>query len=313
MLDFTQTIEQAEKLGFEYFTDESVDYFDFHDCVSSPFSDYIYSLSGFQVLTSTVKRNLSRENENIKREYDKTQRKGGYYIPHKETGELGEPLSAEDAEAFKQVLGNVLSSMEIAREVYLSMYVITLVSKFEAYLQNIVTEIAKHYPVTMKSGKTVSVSDILQFDEMSSLIEYLAENSSLKITEGTVTEYINGIGSKFGIPISQFKDLIYEVEYFVDIRHIQVHRNGIIDSSFHRKYRNAGDLGKPIKLDFDLLAQMSRTFRLFANLIEVMLLEKFPKIARVSVSAIFDEDGTVDDIFLKLETICLAERKSFKE
>lgn len=307
MLDLTQTIEQAQKLGYDYYADESVDYFNFQDIgFSLPFVNYIHSLSGFQVLTSTVKRNLSIGNENIKREYNKTL-EGGYQIPHKKTGKLGKPLSAELTETIRQSFGNLLGSIEMAHEVYLSMYVITLVSKFEAYLQDIVKEIAQHYPVTMKSGKMVSINDVLQFDEMSALIEFLAENSSLKITEGTASEYINGLGGKFGIPISQFKDLISEVEYFIDVRHLQVHKNGIVDHSFHRKYKSIAELGKPIKLDFELLAQMSRAFRLLANLIEIMLTEKFPEIAVVQ------SESEVDDVFIRLEGIFEGEKNAFTE
>ncbi len=306
MLDLTQTIEQAEKLGYEYFADESVDYFDFpYEGFSLPFANFIHSLAGFQVLTSTVKTSLSKANENIKYAHDNA--KEGAQFLHAEKGKLGIPLSAEHAELFKQMFGNLLGSIEIAHEVYLSMYVTTLVSKFEAYLQEIVKEIAKHYPATMKSGKMVSINDVLQFDEMPALIEFLAENSSLKITEGTASEYINGLGNKFGIPICQFKDLISEVEYFVDIRHLQVHKNGIVDHPFHRKYKNIVELGKPIKLDFDLLAQMSRAFRLLANLIEIMLTEKFPEIAVVQ------SESEVDDVFIRLERIFEGEKNAFTE
>lgn len=306
MLDLTQTIEQATNLGYDYFADETVEYFEFPDEVFSlPFANFIHSLAGFQVLTSMVKTNLAKANENIKYTIDNSEE--GAQLLHAEKGKLGVTLSAQDAELFRKMFGNMLGSIEIAHEVYLSMYVITLVSKFEAYLQDIVKEIAKHYPVTMKSGKMVSINDILQFDEMPALIEFLAGAASLKITDGTASEYINGLGNKFGIPITQFKDLISKIEYFVDIRHLQVHKNGIVDLPFHRKYKDVVELGKPIKLDFILLTQISRAFRLLVNLIEIMLTEKFPEIA------VIQSENEVDDVFIRLERIFEGEKNAFTE
>lgn len=306
MLDLTQTIEQAEKLGFGFISDESVNYFEFpNERISIPFASFIHSLAGFKVLTSLAKENLAEGKKNLKSAHDNARE--GAQLASKNKDAVGKPLSADDAEIIKLYVGNFLGSIDKAQEVYLSMYVITLVSKFEAYIQNIISEVSRYYPATMKSGKMISVNEILQFKKMSLLVEYLAENASAKSTEGTATEYLCRLGSKYGIPICQFKELISEVEYFIDIRHIQVHKNGVIDSQFHQKYSHAGNLGESINIDFDLLAHMSYVFRLTANLIEVMLAVKFPKIKQVQ------SENEVDNFFIELERVCEGEKQRFQD
>jgi len=306
MLDLTQTIEQVEKLGFSYFSDESINYFDFpNERVSAPYASFIHSLAGFKVLTSLAKENLSKGRENLQDAHDNARE--GAQLVFKKKKPTGKSLSAEDAEMIRLHIGNFLGSIDTAQEVYLSMYVITLVSKFEAYIQNIITEVSRHYPATMKSGKMISVNEVLQFKKMSLLVEYLAENASAKSTDGTATEYLCRLGGKYGIPICQLKDLISEVEYFADIRHVQVHKNGVIDSQFQHKYPNAGNLGELIKIDFELLTQMTCIFRLTANLIEVMLAKKFPKIAQV------ENENDIDNFFIELERICHGEKYRFAD
>jgi hypothetical protein len=228
----------------------------------------------------------------------------GDKIPSPQGEFIGNPLTSDEAELFNWAFNNLLNSVEKAQEMYFSMYVITLVSQFEAYIQDIVTEISRHYPETMRSNRTISFNEVLQFSEIPSLVEYLAINTSAKSTEGTATEYICRIGNKYGIAICQFKDLLREIEQFVDIRHIQVHKNGIIDSQFFSKYPNMGKVGDRYILNFTILAEMSYLFRLTVNLIEVMLVSKFPKIAIIN---------NLDDLYLEFDTICYKENSDFAE
>jgi hypothetical protein len=300
-LDTQNTIELAEKLGFSYIDDGDIQYFEFtNETISIPFASFIRTLSGLSILTSSNKTSLSRAQGNL----DKTHFSVGDKIANPHGKLVGKPLAADDAELINWALNNLLTSVEKAQEMYFSMYVITLVSKFEAYLQDIVTEISSRYPETMKSNRMISFSEVLQFKEISSLVEYLAINTSTKSTEGTATEYICRIGNKFGIPICQFKDLLHEIERLVDIRHIQVHKNGIIDSQFLSKHPDVGKVGERYVLNFSILADMSYLFRLTVNLIEVMLVSKFPKIAIIN---------NLDDLFLEFDRICERENTEFTE
>jgi hypothetical protein len=295
------TIELAEKLGFNYIDDDDIEYFEFPDeTISLPFASFIRTLSALSILTSSNKESLFKTQNAV----DKIHFSEGDKIPNPQGEFVGPPLTANDAELFNWAFNNLLTSVEKAQEMYFSMYVITLVSKFEAYIQDVVAEISKRYPETMKSNRAINFNEVLQFSEMSSLVEYLATNTSNKSTEGTATEYICRIGSKYGIAICQFKDLLSEIERFVDIRHIQVHKNGIIDSQFFAKYPDAGKIGERYLLNFSILAEMSYVFRIAVNLIEVMLVSKFPKIAIIN---------DLDDLYLEFGRICERENTEFTE
>jgi hypothetical protein len=300
-MDIQSTIELAKKLGFNYCEEDDIEYFEFPDeTISFPFANFTRTLSGLSVLTTSNRKSLTTTQNTV----DKLHFVEGDKIPNPHGEFISEPLTSEEAELFNWAFNNLLNSVEKAQQMYFSMYVITLVSQFEAYLQDMVTNISKHYPETMRSSKTISFSEVLQFNEMSSLVEYLAINTSSKSTEGTTTEYVCRIGNKYGIAICQFKDLLLEIERFVDIRHIQVHKNGIIDSQFFKKYPNAGKVGERYTLNFTVLAEMSYLFRLTVNLIEVMLVSKFPKIAIIN---------DLEDLFLEFDRICNGEISDFVE
>jgi hypothetical protein len=300
-MDMQNTIELAKKLGFIYSDDGDIEYFEFpNETISLPFASFIRTLSALSILTSSNKESLFKTQNTV----DKIHFSVGDKISNPQSKFVGPPLTADDAELFNWAFNNLLTSVEKAQEMYFSMYVITLVSKFEAYIQDMVTEISSRYPETMKSNRMISFSEVLQFNEMSSLVEYLAINTSSKSTEGTTTEYICRIGNRYGITICQFKDLLKEVERFVDVRHIQVHKNGIIDTLFFSKYPDAGKIGERYILNFSILAEMSCLFRITVNLIEVMLISKFPKIAIIN---------NLDDLYLEFDRICEKENTEFAE
>src|SRR5687768_5226387 len=159
-MQIQNTIILAEKLGFSYVDEDDVEYFEFpNETISLPFASFIRTLSGLAVLTSSNRTSLSHAQDNL----SKARFNAGDKIPNPRGEFIGDPLSADEAELFNWAFNNLQNSVGMAQEMYFSMYVITLVSKFEAYLQDMVTTISRHYPETMKGNRAVSFTEVLQF------------------------------------------------------------------------------------------------------------------------------------------------------
>ena len=280
-MDKEKIIEYAENFGFEHDKIVAIDYFIFpNEAISLHFVSFIHTLSGLTILTEQTLSSYKKSKKNLNKIHFT---EGSILLgPHGESN--GEPLTPDLAEMFNSSFKNLLSSVENTPDIFSSMFLITLVSKFEAYIQEIIEEISIRYPSTMNSSKTITFHEVLKFNEMESLIQYLASEVASNATQGLPSQYLCRIGKTFGIQISEFGDLLQEIEKYIDIRHLHVHTNGVVDQKFAKKYPKLKNIGERYTLDFKELAWISCLFRLTVNLIEVMLTSKFSKIEIVSLT-----------------------------
>lgn len=114
----------------------------------------------------------------------------------------------------------------------------SVVDNFETYLSDILFEIYSAKPETLKSEQMVKVEDVLNWSDIQDFITFWAKQKIGKLQKGSVKGFI--------AENKQIKDLNVvdisvqdDIERILQIRHLNSHRNGIVDDKF-LKYFPAG-------------------------------------------------------------------------
>lgn len=107
----------------------------------------------------------------------------------------------------------------------------SFVDNFETYLSDLLYEIYLAHPSTLKSQQTVTIEEVLNCSDLQDFIKYWSKQKLSKLQKGSVKGFI-----KDNKQISELKAISpaeeKEVEKILQIRHLYIHRNGIVDEKF---------------------------------------------------------------------------------
>lgn len=235
--------------------------------ISTPYQNFLRSMASKALLVDVAYERLDELYSNLERITTSLN------IAHKYTDALNFGAS------------HLINSVNDGQSTLLEMFVTSTVSSFEAYIQDITFDIHITQPETLHSGKTLTYEEALKYSDMNDLIAHLARKQAAKSTEGTPEEYLKRLGKKFGIEISKLDFLIEKVEECIAIRNLFVHNNGIIDATYlHRHSDGIWGEGDKVELDLSNIAGISEIIRLTVNMIELMVIQKFPRVAVVNWS-----------------------------
>ena len=102
---------------------------------------------------------------------------------------------------------------------------------FETYLSDLLYEIFLAKPQTMKSKQSVTIEEVLNCSDLQDFVKYWAKEKLGKLQKGSVKGFIEDN--------TQIKELKVidkakqdEIEKILQIRHLYIHRNGIVDEKF---------------------------------------------------------------------------------
>lgn len=156
------------------------------------------------------------------------------------------------------------------RSIYF-MFLVSIVSSFEAYIQDVVFDVYNQYPETKKlsqnQGTTLSGLDN-------------ARKQSRDSTKGRSIKYLEKICSVFEFDATLLDVFNKSIDHCVSVRNVVVHNGGVVDSIYLQRFPEAGfEEGDTIKLEIETTVQMSRSIRMAANAYEMYFGKTFPKIA----------------------------------
>lgn len=191
-------------------------------------------------------------------------------------------LDNSDCKMLKNAINYYVDVNYNAEKALYKMFLTSILSLFEVYIQDVLYDIFTHYPKTLRSSKTLTFEEIINYSSMDELISYISQIEASKSTEGTAGDYLGRIEKRFGIEVLT-KDNINQAS---TIRNIIVHNNGLVDSVFLRRYPKSNfQEGEYVELTLQDIANISELFRLTTDILEMSLVtEKFQDIAVIEWS-----------------------------
>lgn len=140
------------------------------------------------------------------------------------------------------------------------MCLIFLVSCFDLYFCDIITEYYKKDLRRLKfDSKNISYKDLLEFNSMNEIQEYLIEKECINTNYLNYTKKIKYIRDIFGITISDEEANISEINTIIKIRNIIIHNNGIVNATFKKEIPESKyKIGEEIIISEDDLTSYSK-------------------------------------------------------
>lgn len=165
------------------------------------------------------------------------------------------------------------------------MYLVYVVSIFEGFIQNIHYEVFTNYPETVRSNKTLSYKEILEFPDTASIAKYIAQCEASESTTGTPEEYLKRMAKRFGFD-ERVNLLLEPYSFIIDVRNLIVHNSGRVDQKFLSRNPKT-DLKENDKIIINAtnISELSENIRLYAEIIESTFTKKFPAISRIKWSS----------------------------
>jgi hypothetical protein len=199
-------------------------------------------------------------------------------------------LEQDECKDLRDMIKGHMKMEREAQEALNNMFISSLVSCFEVYIQDLLYEIFVRYPKTLRCNKALTYDEILKHSSIAQVISYMAQLESSKSTEGFATEYLFRMAKRFGInAIEELinKGIIKEgIEKVTGIRNVIVHSGGVVDSAYLRRYpQSSFQEGDCILLDLDDVSGISERIRLTVDIIESSARQKFKSIAVTEWSA----------------------------
>ncbi len=105
------------------------------------------------------------------------------------------------------------------------------VNSFEIYLTDLMSEIYLTHPLTLKSGATVTVEEVLNFQTMLEFVDFEANRRISKLTRGAIEAYVETFRRQYQLEIFTAPEQPRARELF-EIRNLYTHHSGRVDAKF---------------------------------------------------------------------------------
>lgn len=144
-----------------------------------------------------------------------------------------------DGNRFSEMYGQVLLTRDI--------------DAFQRYLTKMLSRIYTERPETLKSSEKIEVQDVLRFEDMETLISYIAEKRVLELSYKGMPEILEFLKNRHGLKIDCCDSKLATAIELIEVRNIVVHNAGIVSALFIKR-TNRSDLipGQPFPSTCDI-------------------------------------------------------------
>jgi hypothetical protein len=157
---------------------------------------------------------------------------------------------------------------------------VSSVTSLEVFLSELIVEISKRTldPFMSQTPLELIKAQALSYPSIEFLQEEVITREIRQLTNGGLAEFAKYFHSKFSIDVKNLGNGLYgKVLDIQERRHLYVHRNGICDVQYAKKYPAYGyEPEQKIYTDHDYLIDAFNTLKEFADLIKTAALTKYP-------------------------------------
>ncbi|WP_375509796.1 hypothetical protein [uncultured Nostoc sp.] len=254
-----------------------------HEQVSAPYLVFLQSMARNALLVTSFASNLSHRLTNLQT-FETNLVQSGYKLIGNSSGDNLLNLELDDCKALSEIINYHVEMEKDAQKALNNMFLTSIVSCFEVYIQDLLYEIFIHYPNTLRCNKTLTSDEIIKYSSMDELISQMAQIEASKSTDGSAVEYLTRMAKKFGF--NKIEELINQgiiqggIEKISGIRNVIVHSGGVVDAAYLRRYpQSSFQEGDSIKVNLQDMASISENIRLTVGIIESLVTQKFGDIA----------------------------------
>lgn len=132
------------------------------------------------------------------------------------------------------------------------LFIIRTVDNMLTYLADILIEVHRARPETLRSGAKVAYEDVLSHQSMEGFIEWAAEDRVESLSRKGFRQLADEIESRLGLKLlSDTPEALDSIVLLVAVRNLLVHRRGRIDRRFIEMLHTErlGRLGQPVDLE----------------------------------------------------------------
>lgn len=259
-----------------------------HEKMSEPYFRCLQSMAQNSLLLTSVVNASPKRLTNLESFRNGLLQAGSALMGNQSLENLIE-LDENDCQILSELLAHRINLEEDTQRALNRMYITSIVTCFEVFIQDLLYEVFERYPDTLRSNKTITYEELLRHPNMDSLVSYIAQLESSKSTEGSAKEYLARVAKRLGI--NGIEDLIKTgiiqdgIEDLVGIRNVIVHSGGVVDAAYIRRYPQSNfQEGECVEVTIKDIANISETVRLVVGVIESLVTEKFELIAKIEWS-----------------------------
>jgi len=172
-------------------------------------------------------------------------------------------------------VGLALFNSDMYERILCQMSFTRVVDNFLCYIKDVLSEIIKVYPDILKSKDTEKLEDILQFDEMVDLREFIIEKKIKELFYKNIDDIKKFFLDRLNLDL--FQDKASYIDTIVKQRNLIIHNRGIVSSEFNKHYP---DYKIGIQIYFDY-ADIDKVILEVGNIvtdIDIMIAQKYTKL-----------------------------------
>jgi hypothetical protein len=214
-------------------------------------------------------------------------------------------LHIEDKELYETFSQNILFRRVQYYGPLLSRNLVTdLANNFLVYLSEILQTVAKTRPEILRSNERITTEDILQFDNVSDIVSFIADRKISELSYGGLKESERFIRDRLGLELFDNQDQRELLTILVELRNIQTHNRGRINELFlkrigdHSQSRFKFSKGEIYQADFDAIVLLSNNALEVAINLDQKIANKF-RLPRSEFKSLYTKLRVSRDIRLK--------------
>lgn len=254
-----------------------------YERMSQPYFRFLQAMARNALLLTSVANDLPRCLIKLQTVETELAQSGSKLLADQSTDDFV-VLEQDDCKEICELINSHIEMKKTTQKALNSMFISSVVSCFEVYIQDLLYEIFVNYPNTWRCSKTLTYDEILKHSSIAQVISCMAQLEASKSTEGFAKEYLSRVAKRFGV--NAIEELIDNgiieqgIEKISGIRNVIVHSGGVVDAAYLRRYpQSSFQEGDCIELDLEDIASISNTTRLTVGIIESSIIQKFEKIA----------------------------------
>ena len=131
-------------------------------------------------------------------------------------------------------------------------FIVRTVDNMLTYLTDILIEVHKTRPETLRSGAQVSYKDVLSHESMESFIEWAAEDRVESLSRKGFRQLADEVDLRLGVKLPDRSNSLDSAILLVAVRNLLVHRRGLVDRRFIEMVHSdeLGKIGELVDLQF---------------------------------------------------------------
>lgn len=157
---------------------------------------------------------------------------------------------------------------------------IRLVDNFLCYISELIQVCMKSRPDVLKSAETVKIEEVLRYDSIDDLVEFLIERKINELSYKGAKELNQFCSDRLGMSIWDNADEEGLVIVAIELRNILIHNRSIVNKLFLRRLKGVTcpfrlESGKRFQLDFDELVIIANNMITVARRLDGRAATKF--------------------------------------